>query len=356
MSACLKPRQRVISLHRVFASLLCLVGYLSTSQFAHAQRVVAARPITPAACAGGEVWEVSTRHLSCCLNMSTVGRPTLGYSRVSSGYWRRADAAAWQASLGALTERSAAAGYPPLVIFYVHGNWMTVQNARERVMTIDRALARQAKRPYQLVMLSWPSQRERGLVEDIRENGECADTQAHYLNYLLTQVHPAFDVSLLGFSFGGRSVTGALHLAAGGRINGISSQCGFACQAGTAARYRVTLIAPAVDNHWLSPGGPYELALGATTWMVNLYNSQDIALRRFRFMDRLNRPIAAGFRGFEAVANPRATGPLSSGVALEQFDCGGSVGRTHDEVSYLENCPYYQRGIDNLLHQFPAVR
>ena len=302
----------------------------------------------------GEVWEASTRHLPCCLTPNLLHNPPIRYSQLVGGRWVRRSEADWLASPVRQIAPVHGVEQLPLVIFYVHGNWMTVENARERVAVLNQAIARQARRPYQIIMLSWPSQREPGAVRDIRENAECADVQAHYLNYMLRQLDPSVQVSLLGFSFGGRTVTGALHLAAGGTIEGYCSQCLPWGAGDVLGRYRVTVVAPAVDNDSMTPTGKFNRAIEAVNWMVNLYNSKDRALRRFEFIDRLARPIAAGFRGFESVANPRSTSPLATLSVVEQLDCGGAVGPTHDEMSYFSKCPYFRRGVENLLWQFPA--
>ncbi len=62
--------------------------------------------------------------------------------------------------------------------------------------------------------------------------------------------------------------------------------------------------------------------------LVNIYNSRDPVLRRFRFIDRVTTPIAAGFSG---LADPRATQPLQADARIAQYDCGEAVGTSHDE-------------------------
>ncbi len=200
-------------------------------------------------CHVGDVWEVSTRHLGCCRNMAAFANPNFKVSHVEQGRWKPRTIeellttinSEQQIVSSAQAIDNSSVTFPPLTIFYVHGNWMTVANTRERIMTINQSISRYAKRPYRLVALSWPSERERGFVSDIRENGDCADIQAHYLNYLIQRTSPTTQVSLMGFSFGGRTITGALHLLGGGTIGGLPSQCG---ECRYDRKFRVTLIAP----------------------------------------------------------------------------------------------------------------
>ena len=119
-----------------------------------------------------------------------------------------------------------------------------------------------------------------------------------------------------------------------------------------ALNYRLGLVAPALDRNWIERNGRHQLALSHVESMINLYNSRDPILRRFRFIDRLSRPIAAGFAGFTgiaALADPRATAPLSSQQRIQQFDCGSVIGTTHSEKSYYGECPYFRNLIKHLL-------
>jgi hypothetical protein len=128
-------------------------------------------------CYQGDVWEVSTRHLPCCINRSLIAQPNFRVYHIEEGCWKARKAE----DLFEATAQVDGEGFAPLTIYYVHGNWMTEENTRERIQTINRALSRSATRPYRLVGLSWPSEREPGFVSYIRENAVCADVQAHYL-------------------------------------------------------------------------------------------------------------------------------------------------------------------------------
>ena len=256
-----------------------------------------------------------------------------------------------------------------LTIVYVHGNFMERNNARERALILNQYLARRSERPYRLLMLSWPSTREPHPLRDVYENAESAECQALFVGWLLERLRHHSEVSLLGFSFGARAVTGGLHFAAGGTIPGFQYRSiGGALQGYDATegsieslsqgpRYRVALVAPAVDRSWLARGGKHAKGMESVSGLINLYNSQDPILRRFRFLDRLSRPVAAGFagfvgaQGFEGIANPRSTEPLETSKKIRQFDCGSVIGTTHSERSYYAQCPYFHLVLDHLLGQ-----
>ena len=143
-------------------------------------------------------------------------------------------------------------------------------------------------------------------------------------------------------------MTGALHLDSGGNIPGLSFMTP---EEPRLYPYRLGLIAPAVDKKWLTPQGRYSSSLSQVDGFINLYNSRDPVLRRFRFIDTVTRPIAGGLNGFDGLYDPRSVSPLASGATtnVRQFDCGAIIGTTHSEKSYLGKCPYFRLLLDNLL-------
>jgi hypothetical protein len=289
-----------------------------------------------------EVWEISSRHLADRFRCINPLNPGLRAKRHSPSGWQTQ------------TLDDALINDGRLVIIYVHGNFMDNSNALDRALILNKYLSQRSHNPYRLLMLSWPSAREPHPLRDVYENAQSAECQALFVGWLLDKLQDHPNVSLLGFSFGARAVTGGLHLNAGGTIPGFQYQR-IPTKTLTEDKYRVALIAPALDRDWLSPSGKHSHALENVAGLVNLYNSRDPILRRFRFIDRLSRPVAAGFAGFvglqglEGVSNPRATEPLESTKKIRQFDCGSGIGTTHSEKSYYAQCPYFNALIDHLL-------
>lgn len=290
-----------------------------------------------------EVWELSTRHYPDRFRSLPSGDlPIRAYKHIPNAGWH------FDSLDSALIDDGR------LTILYVHGNFMERNNARDRVLILNRYLKAKAKRPYRLLMLSWPSAREPHPLRDVYENAESAESQALVVARLLERLGSQSQVSVLGFSFGARAVTGGLHFASGGIVPGYVPPLQYPYE-GQLSRYRVALVAPAVDRSWVSESGRHSHALDRVDGLINLYNSRDPILRRFRFIDRLSRPVAAGFagflgaQGFESIADPRSTQPLTTTKRIEQYDCGGVIGTTHSERSYYGECPYFCKVLDHLL-------
>ena len=285
--------------------------------------------INPQGRFGGDVWELSTRNIGCVNNARSGWMERLTVSKWVDRSWTTS-------TIDEAIFHGSDAVVPARTIIYIHGNWMDRELARERVGIIDRYIAQSASEPYRLLMISWPSEKNGPVLRDIRENARLADDNSVILAELLRLLaETPTQVSLLGFSLGARTVTGALHLDAMEPSNG--------------KLYRVSLVAPAVDRDWLQPNGKKSLALTNVDHMVNLYNSKDPILRRFWFIDAIARPIAAGFAGFETVVNLRSRKPLTTNSLIHQYDCRSSIGSTHTERSYYSECNYASIAINNLL-------
>ena len=217
---------------------------------------------------------------------------------------------------------------------------MDWENARERGMYIYQLLSAQTNRPIRLILFSWPSQRDGRIGPDVREKACLAHVEAYYLADFLKHVPTDRSIGMMGFSFGGAVICGTLHLLGGGTLDG---RC---LPQPTVAHQnsRVSMVAPAFDRDQLGPGGKYELALGQIERMVNLYNSSDPVLKRFRFIDRGSHE-AAGFLGI----NARGGMPLSTAPNVVQYDCSRAAGRTHNEIDYYRNCPAINTALQNAL-------
>lgn len=291
-------------------------------------------PLPNTACVQSEIFEISTRHLPDQFCAIKEDCPPFQVNQWNGSRWQRADIYQALPHDGKLT------------ILYVHGNFMERNNALERIRIVDSYLKRQAREDYRLLGYSWPSERGKKPLRDVYENSESAEDQSLYLAWILRELRDHPRVSLLGFSFGARGVTGALHLDAGGSIPGLKS---LSCPPAREFPYHLGLVAPAIDKNWIEPNGRHGLAISNIEAFVNMYNSRDPVLRRFRFIDRLSRPIAGGFTGFEGLSDPRVTTPFSGQAKVQQFDCGSIIGTTHSEKSYYGECPYFRILLDTVL-------
>jgi hypothetical protein len=278
---------------------------------------------------GDSVWEVSTRHLT-----STCPQSCEVDFQVS-----QLDTCSWSsATKDSLIEE--ALQDPVHTIIYVHGNWMPLCDARQRAILVYKKLACRSDVPIRMIAFSWPSEQKDRVARDVISKKPLITANSFYLADFINQLPEGQPASVVGYSFGAAVVCGSLHLLSGGALD---RQLLYS-NTKALTLMRVSLIAPAFDRTDLSPNGRYSQTLDSVDRMVNLYNSQDPILRRFRFFDRSTEPVAAGFSG---LAVTRALSPLESHAKVEQFDCC-AVGRSHSEVDYY-SCIAIYNSIDNLL-------
>ena len=291
------------------------------------------------------IYEISTRHLPERFRSISFEQPNVEVNKWTGCQWLCSN----------VEDAMPTGGTGELTIIYVHGNFMERNNALERVRIVDRYLRMQTDRPYRLLMLSWPSQRDKKPLRDVRLNAESAECESLYVAWMLQRLRNEPQISLLGFSYGARAVSGGLHLDAGGVIPGFAVPP--MPNRDSSLNYRLGLVAPAIDRHWIETNGRPHLALTHVDSMINLYNSRDPILRRFRFLDRFSQPIAAGFAGFAGFGglfDPRVTSPLAGQSRIRQYDCGSVIGTTHSEKSYYGECPYFRTMIEHLLWKDPT--
>lgn len=225
-------------------------------------------------------------------------------------------------------EQLAVAASERRTVVYVHGNRSDDASAIARGMTIGAQLSARADAPpLQVLIWSWPSGQVQRGRKDFRAKSERTDTEAWYLGALLRQFSPHAEVSFLGYSYGARVVTGALHWKAGGEFEARTLSAGG--DAGANSKYRVALLAPAVHWDWIAIDGTHGAALSVTERMLVLYNPCDPALRWYRFVYRCERPDPLGRYGI----GDDWLGEASARV--DQWNVSPVIGKTHDEDAYL---------------------
>lgn len=306
---------------RGIKGLMGLFAIIACGAVAHAEIV---RP-------GDSVWEINSRQLPQCMPVDCHARLAV---------WQL-EGSCWQSSAEEmLVER--AMHEPMRTVIYVHGNWMPVNETRTRALMVYRMIAARSAEPIRFIVFSWPSEQRERPARDVMTKKPLLATSSFYLASFVQRLPAEQPLSILGYSFGGAIVSGSLHLLAGGDLDG---RC-LCDQTPRVQPIRVGLAAPAFDQFALGPSGRYSRALEMVDYLHNLYNSRDPILRRFRFFDRDNDPVAAGFAGLSATL---AVLPLEANEKIEQDDCC-SVGRSHYEVAYF-SCGGFQKLIANLLGQ-----
>jgi hypothetical protein len=214
------------------------------------------------------------------------------------------------------------------VVVYVHGNRMASNQVVHRSFSVYRNIIRcKEKRPMDWVIWSWPSSKQGTLIHDARRKASRTDAQGLYLAWLLRkQIKQADSTKMIGFSFGSRVITGALHSLAGGKLGGRL----LPGSPTTGATVDVGLVAPAIDTYWLSEKGYHAMATKNLDRLALLYNRRDAVLKRYWLLNKVRGRVALGYTG------PRSFAPRADGTELPVVarDYSSYIGLRHDELDY----------------------
>jgi hypothetical protein len=207
---------------------------------------------------------------------------------------------------------------------FVHGNQISAEMALERGTRAYRSIRSHSQNngPIRFIIWSWPSQRETCRIVDAKIKRKRTDVESFYFGSFLAASSGCGPTSIIGYSFGARVVSGGLHLANGGCLDGYY----LPQHAPPRTDYRIAFLAAAVENDGLLPGGRYERAMCHTDRLLLQNNSRDKALRYFWIIDR-NKPKALGHTGLSH--SPR-------GCAVKQFDWQEAIGSDHSVWQYLD--------------------
>ncbi len=297
-------------------------------------RVMAPQPSSPIVIRSGDaVWEVNARSLPARTILNPL--PKILFRRANGQRWQETDAETFvsdcESSISQPNRRT---------VVYIHGNWTSAEKARQRGLLIYRRLSAMTEDPIQFLIYSWNSDRDSGLAKDVKKKRSRLNSESYYLTQVLRYVPEGNPMGVIGYSFGTGVACGALHLEAGGELSGVQLESRL-----KRPELNVVFLAAAIDRADLAANRQYSHALDQVDNLDNLYNTSDVALKRFRFLDREHAPIAAGFAGLLRYrqANPN--------IQLRQFDCTKWVGRSHAELAYLIACQPFQRCLSRLLGQ-----
>jgi hypothetical protein len=214
-------------------------------------------------------------------------------------------------------------------VFYVHGNQITPGEAKSQGLAVYRRLAHYAtdEEPIRFVIYSWPSSRVGRLLNDVRVKAVRTGPAGFQLAWLVHQMPAETRISMIGFSFGARIITGGLHVLAGGSLGGsmkLPERVHVAREP-----VNVVLIAAALHSNWLGKGQYHGRAMTQVDRMFMLNNCSDLALRYYRLSTPArDRPQALGLRG------PTCIGP-DYAAKIQFRDVSRYAGRQHDLFRYL---------------------
>jgi hypothetical protein len=271
---------------------------------------------------GDRLWLINTRGITSEVCRANLDSPALSIRRLDCG---------GPSTRASLEEYSESIARSRSVVVYIHGNRMDHRDARQRGLSIYRSCRRcRDSSPVDWVIWSWPSSKTAMLVRDARIKAERTDAQGLYLAWLLREhAKRSASTTLIGYSFGGRIATGALHALAGGTLGGrrlsgpeISGQ-----------PINAGLIAPAIDSHWLGGRGYHGKATSNMHRMLLMYNHSDFILKSYWRIDKIRGRMALGYSG-PTVFAPRADG---SKLPVRSRDCSRWVGIKHHELDYYHS-------------------
>lgn len=214
-------------------------------------------------------------------------------------------------------------GVPVCIV--AHGSFVDTPSAtQESCYTYHWLRSVAGNQRMQMIYFHWPSYRALSpLIQlDTNQLGRQAARNGFYLAELISALPPECPISIVGHSHGTRVASSALHLMAGGVVQGYRH-----CNVRTHGRpIRTVFLAGAIDHHWLNPGQKYDRALCSTQGILNLKNCADPALAIYPFRIPLftRRPI--GSLGMTN-GDRRRTGPQSQKVI--DFEVSEVIGSSH---------------------------
>jgi pimeloyl-ACP methyl ester carboxylesterase len=285
---------------------------------------------SPAPAPVTQVWLVNTCSAAGCGDLDAELSKIAYYRLDESGgcsRWQAGDAAAFQAS--------ALPGMPTVVL--IHGYGTDEQWAVRHGNTIYCLLKQQAcGRPFRLVVWSWPADRAgRRRRPDVQSKVCRSDAESYYMARLLSHLPQGVPLSLIGFSLGGRTATGALQLLAGGAVacRGLPPADLAAWNGAGLRPMRVMMVAVAMDCNWLEPGCPHGLTPLAVQRMLVTVNGYDHVLKFYSRLYGPHGPEALGYVG----------SPTTAGGKIEAIDVSCQIGRKHEFDRYFESAAVFQR-------------
>jgi hypothetical protein len=260
-----------------------------------------------------QVWLVSTRHLGC----NVAYQPTFQVWRYQQGWWQPSSEAEFLASDSADT----------VTPIYVHGNRIDAALAGQYGLQVYFELVGklEVEPPARFVIWSWPADQIKGPLNDVRSKAARSDYDAFYLAHFLSRMQPDVRVGVIGFSFGARIASGAMHLLGGG------SMFGYGVPASPDRPIRVVMWAAAEHSHWYQSGQFHAQALAAAeAWYITV-NCCDPVLARYRWIDKCSNPCAVGFSGIDGLSLL----PPEVSARVEEVSVANIVGSEHHWRPYL---------------------
>jgi hypothetical protein len=231
----------------------------------------------------------------------------------------------------------------PTVIF-VHGNQISPWDAKYEWLNVYRRMILHGSDapPIRFVIFSWPSSKlNTSTLNDVRIKAMRTGPAGCQLAWLIDQMPAETPLSLAGFSFGPRIITGSLHILAGGSLGGsmhLTERVHPDRQP-----ISVIMMASALHAHWLGDGQYHGLAMTQVSRMFLVNNCADMAMKYYDYLEPgFGGPQALGFCGPTCISAENAS-------KIMMRDVSRSVGSEHDLMRYV--CA---PGVAGLLWEYTA--
>ena len=270
---------------------------------------------------GHQIWLISSRAIKSCGDLNVAAERLR--------YWRHECGNGW---IPASQEEFLAADDPAMpTTFYVHGNRVDADYAREGGLDAYRAYVRKSDVPTRFVIWSWPASPGGRPVEHFRIKADTSEIHSYYLAWLLDRMEPSVPVHLAGYSYGARFITGSLHYLGGGVLMGRALD---ERVHPNRSPMRASLLAAALDNDWLIPGRRHGQALSQIDRLFITKNQLDPVLHYYPIVLRDRSSTAIGVSGFAGLSRIGA-----ERAKVEQLNVSRAIGKHHTVDLYWEaNC------------------
>jgi hypothetical protein len=287
---------------------------------------------------GDRVLLVSTRGLGTRCEPAAMADGLRCERRDESGQWHPLS---WSETLAECAE-------PLPTVIYVHGNRVSSGYDKSHGLEFYRWLAARKKSdaPLRYVIWSWPSSQIPGRLRDYEVKAARCRPCGWQLAWTIDQFPESSPLTLVGYSFGARLATGALHVLGGGSLGGLELP---ERTHPDRPPLNAALVAAAVDAAWLRPGGYHGKAISQCSSLVLVNNQRDPAMR-FYPLSPVGRSAALGYAG---VPGRASLGELAD--RIHSFDMTETVGRHHALDVYLSANSTLARELGRVIEMPPAT-
>lgn len=214
-------------------------------------------------------------------------------------------------------------------IVYIHGNRVERIQDRAEGLAVYLSMKRHGKprAPVRYIIWSWPSSQIPGLIKDYKVKAAMTHPVAWQFAWFLNQMPSDSKISMIGYSYGTRVISGAVHLLHGGSLGKLK----LASPANNSTKhFRAALLAAAYDSDWIQPGNYYGLTIKYLENLVLGTNKQDPAMKYYHLSNGRGHIDALGKVGIESY---RPFGRYAK--KIKQVDFTANVGRSHAITDYL---------------------